>query len=718
MNAFEKWNSGEPNNFGGNENAAQYQVSNDTWNDLDGTQELPFIVEYDQITIKSVSFDEPQSSDSIAGQSYEFEISAIAASDVTFKTDTATVKGTPLFYAHAHVDLENHSSRDLVVGDVDLVSFPYSPHVSVSLNASQENWAYTTTLPAGETLGGQFYARNLWSDPSTATPLLQISGTINNPSGVVELKNLSGDITGGGDTTRGIIEGHEIYIDAPGGAVDSGDSDKTFLMRLHDARLLSPNLSVIAGEQLTLDVQAEPDETGRARGVDRLDGSVVDVGLLAWDDYSVLQDAPAGYWDLNETTGTVARDASHSGVNGTYANVTLGVDGPIKQQPDTAVSIEGTGSITIPDSSSLYGNQAQTVTGWFWVDKLSSDFQAVYFKGNQGTGPTDYTNNSGTNRENTFWVTPEGQLHFTVTFTGSSAQEALTTEGKVEPNTWYHFATVADLVQGEMRVYLDGEPMYLDGKTIDTRTTGKDHSIHDTPGAWRLGRSPSGSELDGALDDFAIFNTVLSEDQIKRQYAAGKSSVSFPVDTHYVIDGFVADLQLDALHREIRSTGNLTITGCDADGTPLTNATDSSPTVQIQAHVEIADLTTGQLTVTTNGDIHLSEGVDYIREKIDGTFSYAQAFTDAGTNGRWLTTISDSDEQRIVRTVAEGEAVWFGANDVRLEGDWNWVEGQVLTTPFYLGDYRVGNLLMEGSELTEHSEIREALADVYTNWAC
>ncbi|WP_299459494.1 lectin-like protein [uncultured Gimesia sp.] len=710
VNAFEKWNSGEPNNFEGNENAAQYQVSNHTWNDLDGTQELPFIVEYDQITIESVSFDDPQPSDSIAGQSYDFKISAIAALDVTFTTDTATVKGTPLFYAHAHVDLENHSSRDLVVGDVDLVSFPYSPNVSVI--SANDNLNYTTTLPAGETLGGQFYARNLWSDPSTATPLLQISGTINNPSGIVELKNLSGDITGGGGTSRGVIEGHEIFIDAPDGAVDSGDSDETFLIRLHDARLLSPNLSVIAGEQLTLDVQAEPDETGRARGVDRLEGSVVDIGLLAWNDYSILQDAPVGYWDLNEKTGTVARDASHSGVNGTYANVTLGVDGPIKQQPDTAVSFSGTGSVTIPDSSSLYGNQAQTVTGWFKVDRLSSDFQPVYFKGNEGTGTTDYTD-SGTNRENTFWVTPTGQLHFSVTFTDSSAQEALTTaEDPVEADTWYHFATVADLVQGKMSVYLNGELLL-------THDTGTDHSIQDTPGAWWLGQSPSGSELYGALDDFAIFNTVLSEDQIARQYDAGIADGPYPVDTHYVIDGFVADLQLDALHREIRSAGNLTITGRDADGTPLAGAvpTDSLPTVQIQAHVEIADLTTGQLTVTTNGDIHLSEGVDYIREKIDGTFSYAQAFTDAGTNGRWLTTISDSDEQRIVRTVAEGEAVWFGANDVRLEGDWNWVAGEVLTTPFYLGDYRTGNLLTEGSELTEHSEIREALADVYTNWA-
>ncbi|MCP4175590.1 MAG: hypothetical protein GY758_32995, partial [Fuerstiella sp.] len=705
VNAFEKWNSGEPNNFGGNENAAQYQVSNHTWNDLDGAQKLPLVVEFDQITIESVSFDYPQSSDSIAGQSYEFEISAIAASDVTFTTDTATVKGAPLFYAHAHVDLENHSSRDLIVGDVNLASFPYSPHVTVIPEASRENLKYTTMLPAGETLGGQFYARNLWSDPSTATPLLQISGTINNPSGIVELKNLSGDITGGGGTSRGVIEGHEIFIDAPDGAVDSGDSDETFLIRLHDARLLSPNLSVIAGEQLTLDVQAEPDETGRARGVDRLEGSVVDIGLLAWNDYSILQDAPVGYWDLNEKTGTVARDASHSGVNGTYANVTLGVDGPIKQQPDTAVSIKGTGSITIPDSSSLYGNQAQTVTGWFMVDNLvNHEWQAIYFKGNQGDGETDFTS-SGTNRENVLWVNKAGYLHFNIVFTGSTAQEALTTpSGLVQPETWYHFATVADLVHGTMSVYLDG-------KFVLTQDIGTDHSFQNTTGDWLLGRSPSGSELYGALDDFAIFNTVLSEDQIARQHAAGISSGAYPVDTHYVIDGFLADLQLDALHREIRSAGDLTITGRDADGTPLFGAADTSPTVQIQAHVEIADLATGQLTVTTNGDIHLSEGVDYLREKIDGTFSYAQAFTDAGTNGRQLTTITDSDEQRIVRTVAAGDAAWLGGNDVRREGDWNWVEGQVLTTPFYLGDYRAGNLL------TENSEIGEALSDVYTNWA-
>ena len=180
---------------------------------------------------------------------------------------------------------------------------------------------------------------------------------------------------------------------------------------------------------------------------------------------------------------------------------------------------------------------------------------------------------------------------------------------------------------------------------------------------------------------------MLSEEQIARQYAAGIADGPYPVDTHYVIDGFVAGLQLDALHREIRSRGDLTITGLGADGTALVDVDPSGdiPTVTIDAHVEIGDFKNGRLTAKTNGDIHLSEGVDYLREKRDGSFRFAEAFTDAATNGRWLTTISNIDEQRIVERVADGDAVWFAANDVLVEGNWDWTDGQIIETTFLVG---------------------------------
>ena len=64
--------------------------------------------------------------------------------------------------------------------------------------------------------------------------------------------------------------------------------------------------------------------------------------------------------------------------------------------------------------------------------------------------------------------------------------------------------------------------LYIDGNLASEANTRSQQSLTNTVGSWLLGNSPSGeSPLNGGLDDFAVFNRVLSDEEIKRQYLAG-----------------------------------------------------------------------------------------------------------------------------------------------------------------------------------------------------
>ncbi|MEO1994988.1 MAG: LamG-like jellyroll fold domain-containing protein, partial [Planctomycetaceae bacterium] len=369
-----------------------------------------------------------------------------------------------------------------------------------------------------------------------------------------------------GSSGRTVIDAHELLIHAPLGSIANPSQNNGPLARLHQRGRLTPSLIAIAGEQLLLDVQAQPDDAGRVRGIDRLEGSVVDVGLMAWGD-SILVDNPAGYWKLDDTSGTTAVETLGTGMRGVYSSgVSLNQPGAIASDPDNkAVRFPGgtsTSSVTIQDDPRLYGGKTQTVSGWLKIDSFDKDWQNVYFKGNPGDGATDYSNN-GDNRENVVWVNSAGYLHFNISLDDGAGQRYLNSpSGAIQANRWHHFATTVDTAAGTMAIFIDGNRV-VSGSIPNTR------SLHDTAGDWLLGNSPSGqSSLHGRLDEFAVFSKVLSADQIANQYQAGSASDRFEVDSHYVINGFFGGTHSTARHREIRSHGDLTVRGLAVDGAP------------------------------------------------------------------------------------------------------------------------------------------------------
>ncbi|QEG41240.1 CARDB domain-containing protein [Roseimaritima ulvae] len=232
----------------------------------------------------------------------------------------------------------------------------------------------------------------------------------------------------------------------------------------------------------------------------------------------VLADGPVGYWRLGESSDSVAVDDSDSDISGVYNGVTLGQPGAVFGDPDTAAFFAGGSTnqfVEIPDDVRLHGNRQQTVSGWFKTNGFDKTWQSIYWKGD-----TPDCSVNCQNRENTLWINRAGYLHFTSTPSGASTQLTLdTAAGLVQVGRWHHFATVIDADSNQMLLYLDG--------TLAASRSYSTAGIKDTSGPWRLARTPSETtELNGFLDEIAIFNHSLSSAQIQNQYDAGTEGVS------------------------------------------------------------------------------------------------------------------------------------------------------------------------------------------------
>ena len=100
----------------------------------------------------------------------------------------------------------------------------------------------------------------------------------------------------------------------------------------------------------------------------------------------VLADAPAAYWQMDETTGTTMADATGNGNDGHYDGIVLlGQPGPLAADGSTGVGFDGaTGGASVPSSTSL---QTNWVTIELWINQRAhSDYGFYVVKNAVGGG--------------------------------------------------------------------------------------------------------------------------------------------------------------------------------------------------------------------------------------------------------------------------------------------------------------------------------------------
>lgn len=237
-------------------------------------------------------------------------------------------------------------------------------------------------------------------------------------------------------------------------------------------------------------------------GIVLLAPSVVQAVVLLPYDQVVLGDNPTGYWRFEETGGTTAYDSSPNGKDGTYTGgVTLGqAGGPMG---GLAASFDGSNDyVQLPGTWGGSGWSALTIEAWVnTASPITGDFQTIvgvnesafaHFQLHTGGATGVYaTGGSGSP-----WISPPPSPYPT--------------------GVWRHIALVAE--SGDTRVYVDGLRTGSPSGATFTQIVGSSNNAvmigggYGGPGRWFKGR----------LDEVAIYNAALSDQQVLAHYIAGQ----------------------------------------------------------------------------------------------------------------------------------------------------------------------------------------------------
>lgn len=208
-----------------------------------------------------------------------------------------------------------------------------------------------------------------------------------------------------------------------------------------------------------------------------------------------------GHWKLDETSGTVAADATALSNDGEYQNgPLLGESGQI----DGAVQFDGVDDrVEIPDQPyfSSHATIGMTVSAWVKVLAVNTDSHA------QTRQPIVAKGNSG------FWewalyVYDYGGAGFSSWQQGGSSHSEIS-GGTLPIGTWKHVAaTFLDGISN--RVYIDGVEVAL-----GTSFTG---NAYDGDRPVLVGAREDGQYLNAVIDDVRIYNRALCPTEIKQLF--------------------------------------------------------------------------------------------------------------------------------------------------------------------------------------------------------
>ena len=226
--------------------------------------------------------------------------------------------------------------------------------------------------------------------------------------------------------------------------------------------------------------------------------------------YDYNRGEPVGYWALDEGAGSIARDFSGNGINGT---ITIGASG--SQTTTTAAWTNGSsgkfgyslnfdGTDDYIDSSMTLNATAVQQAGntyMAWVKTASASNKSVlghststsYSEYNCGGIETDATHHP-----------------YMVIYNGSAYKTAISTTA-INDSAWHHVAGVHDPGTANIYIYVDGK---LTGTTAIDGTISCGSMLGLQIGKRHKDVNPA--YFSGQIDDVRVYNYVLTADQIKR----------------------------------------------------------------------------------------------------------------------------------------------------------------------------------------------------------
>ncbi|MGC3959619.1 MAG: hypothetical protein QM813_17215 [Verrucomicrobiota bacterium] len=231
---------------------------------------------------------------------------------------------------------------------------------------------------------------------------------------------------------------------------------------------------------------------------------------------AVLADAPMAYWRLGEAIGSVAYDYV-GGINGYYTNAALGQAGYAFTDTNTAVKLGPTapslvgGIAAIDFATNNSGVTSFTLEAWVKAGPQSSD-SCVITKGT-GAGGEQFNLDFGAG----------GNFRFFVRNAGGGA--ALCNSSVAPDGTWKHIVAVCDGSAGLLQLYIDGTMIAQNTISGGIKSSAQPMTI----GARQSGTGAFDFQLDGVVDDVAVYNYALDAGKVATHYTARYAANSLPV---------------------------------------------------------------------------------------------------------------------------------------------------------------------------------------------
>lgn len=237
-----------------------------------------------------------------------------------------------------------------------------------------------------------------------------------------------------------------------------------------------------------------------------------------------LSEGLAGYWKLDEGTGTSATDSSTNGNTGTLTNGPTWTTGQI----GGAVTFDNVNDyIDLGDVSTMEGQSALTISTWINPTTLAN-YDGIVSKYASATSDTTL-NLGGTGVGTT--------SSLVATIRNGSDTYGYTATGKIVTGVWTHCILVFDGTQtgnsNRLKVYINGvsEALTFVG-TIPATTVANAQNL-------RIGRTGSASDyFDGKIDEVRVYNRALSAEEVAQLYRVNSpTGVDTNLKGYWTFDG-------------------------------------------------------------------------------------------------------------------------------------------------------------------------------------
>jgi hypothetical protein len=217
---------------------------------------------------------------------------------------------------------------------------------------------------------------------------------------------------------------------------------------------------------------------------------------------AVLADNPLAYWRFGEATGATAEDETGHGNAATIGNgVSWGAAGALANDENTAVSLVGAQCLQIMNGGFDFpGTHAFSLEGWVNLSAAPSTMPEHLYIKNDDSNPAG-RQEYGVNLQSNNGLAFERYVN-----SGTRKLEA----PMPALDTWTYF--VATYNGTGLALYVDAAFI---GSTPDTR------SQLSIPTPEYMGcDSFTNPGVDGALDEFAVYDYALTQDRVSAHYAA------------------------------------------------------------------------------------------------------------------------------------------------------------------------------------------------------